>query len=109
MKLSLPSVEPGSFASEFADAVRTGLSNLVGESGTQAVMFYTDMPVGRLEPAEVDRRLVALFGEQATVCIEREIILDLLTRLDLPLEAKSDGNFDFVAIVQAAKKAASTP
>jgi hypothetical protein len=102
LKLSPPSHEAATFSSEFAGAVRTGLEGIVGDTGTQAVMFHTKMAGARLDPVQVHERLVALLGDQATLRIERAIILDLTTRVGLPLVAfKADGSFDFVAMVHA--------
>jgi hypothetical protein len=48
------------------------------------------------DPAEFHTRLLALFGEQATLSLERAIVKDLVKRLKWALELLSiEGTFDF--------------
>jgi hypothetical protein len=110
LTLSQPTLEAGEFESEFVAAVCAGLDKIMGESGTQAVLYHLKMGGDRPAPDEVDRRMVALFGRQATTCIEMAIVLDLARRLDLPPpNFGSEGIFDFIAIVRQTEKVTRSP
>jgi hypothetical protein len=109
LTLSPPTVRTNEFAVEFTNAVRGGLDRVIGKNEAESVLFHMRMEDGILDPAEFERRLVGLFGQQATTCLEREIVLDVVERLRLPIEVlESEGDFNFGEFVQAAEKAASS-
>jgi hypothetical protein len=97
------------FSAEFTNAVLAGLEEVIGDRETESVLFHLGMVDARLRPAEVQRKLVGLFGEQATKCIEQAIVSNLTRRLDLPLPSFSvSERFDFVATVQEAERVFSS-
>jgi hypothetical protein len=107
LNLSTQTARTNEFVVEFTNAVHVGLGRTIGKNEAESVLFHLSMVDGLLYPAEFDRRLVALLGKQATVCLEKEIVLELVERLSLPLEVlESKGDFDFNGILRAAERAA---
>jgi hypothetical protein len=97
------------FSAEFTGAVFAGLEEVIGDHETEAVLFHLGMVDTSLRPAEVQRKLVALFGEQATKCIEQAIVSNLTRRLNLPLPSFNvSEHFDFVTTVQEAERVFSS-
>jgi len=96
------------FATSFNSAVHGGLDKVLGQSGTAAVLFHMKMARGLPEPGEFHTRLVALFGPQGTLSLERAIVRDLATRLKWSLDLLSiEGAFDFDMVMQAVEKGAA--
>jgi len=90
--------ETEDFPTTFANAVHGGLDKVLGQSGASAVLTHLKMTNNLPDPAEFHRRLLALFGEQATISLERAIVKDLVRRLKWALELLSiEGPFDFSA------------
>lgn len=84
------------FATTFANAVHGGLDKVLGQSGAAAVISHMKMTNNLPDPAEFHKKLLALFGEQATLSLERAIVRDLVTRLKWALDLLSiEGTFDF--------------
>ena len=93
------------FATAFEYAVHGGLDKVLGQSGTAAVLFHMKMAHGLPAPGEFHTRLLALFGAQGTVSLERAIVKDLATRLKWSLDLLNiEGAFDFDATMRAVEK-----
>jgi hypothetical protein len=57
------------------------------------------------DPAEFHEKLLVLFGQQATLSLERAILKDIVKRLKWALELLSvDGPFDFSATMHKIQK-----
>ena len=81
------------------------MDKVLGESGTEAVLYHLKMSGKLPDPAEFHKRLLALFGAQGTVSLERAIVKDLATRLRWSLEVLNiEGAFDFDATMRAVEK-----
>jgi len=97
--------ETEDFPTTFANAVRGGLDKVLGESGAAAVLTNMKMTTRLPDPVEFHRKLLALFGEQATLSLERAIVKDLVRRLKWALELLNvEGTFDFSAIMLKIQK-----
>jgi hypothetical protein len=93
------------FATSFNNAVHGGLDKVLGQSGTAAVLLHMKMARGLPKPGEFHKRLLALFGPQGTLSLERAIVRDLATRLQWSLDLLSiEGAFDFDAVMHAVEK-----
>jgi hypothetical protein len=93
------------FATAFDYAVHGGLDKVIGQSGTAAVLFHMKMSHGLPEPGEFHKKLLALFGPQGTLSLERAIVKDLATRLRWSLDLLNiEGVFDFDATMRAVEK-----
>jgi len=93
------------FATTFNDAVHGGLDKVLGQSATAAVLSHMKMTSRLPDPAEFHKRLLALFGPQGTLSLERAIVKDLATRLQWSLEVLNiEGAFDFNATMLAVEK-----
>jgi hypothetical protein len=78
---------------------------VLGQSGTAAVLFHMKMTNNLPDPAEFHKRLLALFGAQATISLERAIVKDLVVRLKWALDLLSiEGTFDFNATMLKIQK-----
>ncbi|MDA4128991.1 MAG: hypothetical protein OK422_06020 [Thaumarchaeota archaeon] len=89
------------FATTFANAVHGGLDKVLGQSGAAAVLSHMKMANNLPDPAEFHKKLLALFGLQATVSLERAIVKDLVTRLRWALDLLNlEGDFDFSATMR---------
>jgi len=96
------------FATSFNYAVHGGLDKVLGQSGTAAVLFHMRMAHGLPEPGEFHKKLLALFGPQGTLSLERAIVRDLATRLKWSLDLLSiEGVFDFDVVMRAVEKGAA--
>jgi len=96
------------FATTFNYAVHGGLDKVLGQSGTAAVLFHMKMARGLPEPGEFHKKLLALFGPQGTLSLERAIVRDLATRLKWSLDLLSiEGVFDFDTVMRAVEKGAT--
>ena len=96
------------FATSFNYAVHGGLDKVLGQSGTAAVLFHMKMAHGLPEPGEFHKKLLALFGPQGTLSLERAIVRDLATRLKWSLDLLSiQGVFDFDTVMHAVEKGAT--
>jgi hypothetical protein len=81
------------------------LDKVLGVSGTSAVLFHLKMTNKLPNPDEFDKRLLALFGVQGALSLERAILKDLATRLDWSLDLLSiEGAFDFDLTMHLLKK-----
>ena len=84
------------FATTFANAVHGGLDKVLGQSGRAAVLTHMKMTSNLPDPAEFHKKLLTLFGKEATLSLERAIVRDLVTRLKWALDLLSvEGPFDF--------------
>ena len=84
------------FATTFANAVQGGLDKVLGRSGAAAVLSHMKMTNNLPDPALFHKKLLALFGQAATISLERAIVKDLVTRLKWALDLLSiEGAFDF--------------
>ena len=93
------------FPTSFANAVHGGLDKVLGQSGATAVLTHLKMTNSLPDPAEFHKKLLALFGEQATLSLERAIVKDLVRRLKWALELLSvEGQFDFSATMHKIQK-----
>ena len=81
---------------------------MLGQSGTAAVLFHMKMTHGLPEPGEFHKKLLALFGPQGTLSLERAIVRDLATRLRWSLDLLSiEGAFDFDTVMRSVEKGAA--
>jgi hypothetical protein len=97
--------ETEDFPTTFANAVHGGLDKVLGESGAAAVLTHLKMTNNLPDPAEFHKKLLALFGEQATLSLERAVVKDLVKRLKWALELLSiEGPFDFSATMHRIQK-----
>jgi hypothetical protein len=95
------------FATSFNYAVHGGLDKVLGQSGTAAVLSHMKMARGLPEPGEFHKKLLALFGKQGTVSLERAIVRDLAIRLKWSLDLLDiEGAFDFDETMRAVEKGA---
>jgi hypothetical protein len=93
------------FATTFANAVHGGLDKVLGQSGTAAVLAHMKMTNNLPNPAEFHKKLLTLFGKEATLSLERAIVRDLVKRLKWALELLSiEGPFDFNTTMQKIQK-----
>jgi hypothetical protein len=93
------------FATSFNFAVHGGLDKVLGQSGTAAVLSHMKMAHNLPEPGEFHRKLLALFGAQGTLSLERAVVKDLATRLKWSLDLLNiEGAFDFDATMRAVEK-----
>ena len=82
--------------------MHAGLDKVLGQSGTAAVLSHMQMTGDLPDTAEFHKKLLALFGAQGTLSLERAIVKDLATRLKWSLEVlKIEGAFDFNATMRA--------
>jgi hypothetical protein len=97
--------ETEDFPTTFANAVHGGLDKVLGQSGAAAVLSHIKMTNSLPDPAEFHKKLLALFGENATLSLERAIVKDLVRRLKWALELLSiEGTFDFSEIMLKIRK-----
>ena len=93
------------FAVTFATAVHGGLDKVLGQSGADAVLVRMKMTNDLPNPAEFHKKLLALFGAQGTLSLERAIVKDLAIRLRWSLTLlKLEDSFDFGATMRAIEK-----
>jgi hypothetical protein len=93
------------FATTFANAVHGGLDKILGQSGSTAVLSHMKVTNNLPDPAEFHKKLLVLFGEQATISLERAIVRDLILRLKWALDLLSiEGTFDFNATMLKIQK-----
>jgi hypothetical protein len=95
------------FATSFNYSVHGGLDKVLGQSGTAAVLSHMKMSRGLPEPGEFHKKLLALFGKQGTISLERAIVRDLAIRLKWSLDLLDiEGAFDFDETMRAVEKGA---
>jgi len=93
------------FATTFNSAVHGALDKILGQSGTEAVLSHMKMAYALPDPVEFHKKLLALFGPQGTLSLERAIVKDLARRLKWSLDVlKIEGAFDFNATMRAVEK-----
>ena len=93
------------FATSFDNAVHGGLDKVLGQSGTAAVLFHLRTARGLPKPGEFHNKLLALFGPQGTISLERAIVKDLALRLKWSLDLLNiDGAFDFDETMRVVEK-----
>ena len=93
------------FAVTFRTSVHGGLDKVLGQSGADAVLVHMKMTDDLPDPAEFHRKLLALFGAQGTLSLERAIVKDLAIRLRWSLALlKMEDSFDFSATMRAIEK-----
>ncbi len=94
------------FEATFTIAVHGGLDKILGKSGTDAVLVRMKMTNNLSDAAEFHTKLLALFGPQGTLSLERAIVKDLAIRLRSSVALlKIEDNFDFSATMRAMKGA----
>jgi hypothetical protein len=95
------------FATTFNAAVHDGLDKVLGHSGAAAVLSHMKMVNNLPDAAMFHKKLLALFGPQGTLSLERAIVKDLAVRLKWSLEVLNvEGAFDFDATMRAVEKGA---
>ncbi len=95
------------FAVTFENAVHGGLDKILGKSGTDAVLARMKMTNDLPDPAEFHGKLLALFGAQATLSLERAIVKDLAIRLKWSLALLGiESSFNFSETMRAMEKGA---
>jgi hypothetical protein len=100
--------ETESFEDVLAACVSDGFGRVLGQSGTQAVMFHIDYPRSSKDLNEFHRRLVGLFGEIGTHAREIKIVSCLSEKLKDPSLVPSNGaSFDLKGIIKRASAAHS--
>ena len=93
------------FAATFTSAVHGGLDKVLGTSGTEAVLVHMKMTNNLPDAVEFHKKLLALFGAQGTLSLERAIVKDLALRLKWSLALLNiEDAFDFHATMQALEK-----
>lgn len=95
------------FAASFASAVHGGLDKVLGHSGTEAVLIRMKMTNDLPNSAEFHKKLLALFGAQGTLSLERAIVKDLAIRFRWSLALlQMENAFDFSATMRAFERRA---
>jgi len=93
------------FGESFRTSVHGGLDKVLGQSGADAVLMHMKMTDNLPDPSEFHKKLLALFGEQGTLSLERAIVKDLAVRLRWSLTVlKMEDSFDFSATMRAIEK-----
>jgi hypothetical protein len=93
------------FATTFTSAVHGGLDKVLGQSGTEAVLVHMKMTNNLPDAVEFHKKLLALFGVQGTLSLERAIVKDLALRLKWSLSLLNiEDTFDFHATMLALEK-----
>ena len=93
------------FAATFTSAVHGGLDKVLGQSGTEAVLVHMKMTNNLPDAVEFHKKLLALFGAQGTLSLERAIVKDLALRLKWSLTLLNvEDAFDFHATMLALEK-----
>jgi len=93
------------FATTFTNAVHGGLDKVLGRSGTEAVLVHIKMTDNLPDSAVFHKKLLALFGVQGTLSLERAIVKDLAIRLKWSLDVlEIEGTFDFNATMLTIEK-----
>ena len=96
------------FAAIYANAVHGGLDKVLGHSGATAALYHTKMTNNLPDPAEFHKKLMALFGLQGTLSLERAIVKDLAMRLQWSLDLLNiEGSFDFDNTIHAVRAGAN--
>ena len=81
------------------------MDKILGQSGTESVLLHMKVTEDFPDPAEFHRKLLAIFGAQGTLSLERAIVKDLALRLRWSLDLmKIEGVFDFKATMAAIEK-----
>jgi hypothetical protein len=95
------------FETTFVIAVHGGLDKVLGKSGTDAVLVRMKMTNNLPDAAEFHTKLLALFGAQGTLSLERAIVKDLAMRLGSSFVVlRTDDSFDFSATMRAIENGA---
>src|SRR5487761_1078159 len=96
---------PADFSATFTKAVHGGLDKVLGRSGTEAVLVHIKMTDNLPDPIEFHKKLLALFGAQGTLSLERAIVKDLAIRFEWSLDLlKIEGTFDFKETIGALRE-----
>lgn len=100
------SSEAQDFQTLFVQAVETGLKEMVGDSGTKAIIYHIQSPFPDIEniltePEKLDEGLRKFFGVGAKT-LERRILAHLQTITDTRIEMKVD--IDFCALVKQVER-----
>jgi hypothetical protein len=92
------------FDATFTIAVHGGLDKVLGKGGTEAVLVHMKMTNNLPDAAEFHAKLLALFGVQGTLSLERAIVKDLAVRLGSSIAfLEIEESFDFSATMRAMK------
>ena len=93
------------FVTMFTISVHGGLDKVLGRSGTEAVLVHMKMTDNLPDSAVFHKKLLALFGVQGTLSLERAVVKDLAIRLKCSLEVlEIEGNFDFQGTMLSMEK-----
>jgi hypothetical protein len=97
------------FAATFTIAVHGGLDKVLGRSGTEAVLVHIKMTGNLPDSEEFHKKLIALFGAEGTLSLERAIVKELAMKLKWSLDpTKIENTFDFNATMRMIKKDVKT-
>ena len=88
------------FAQTFQDCIFGVLRHVLGEVGLKAILLNMESGHYIDDPGEFHRGLHSILGSGAVV-LERAIVKELFSRLNLPYEERSD--FDFAECVATAR------
>jgi hypothetical protein len=88
------------FSALLRDSVSDGMSRVIGVGGTQAMLYYLDLP-SLDSPEKFHERLTGIFGF-GTAALERVILQQLFEAVGVSPASVSDG--DFVSQVEVAKR-----
>jgi len=91
------------FATAFNDSVHAGLDKILGHSGTEAVLVHMKMADGLPDPMEFHIKLLALFGPEGTLSLERAIVKNLMIGKSLEV-LEIEGVLDFSATINSVRK-----
>ena len=89
------------FSQVFHECILDGLRNVIGESGTKAVLFEIELDRHIEDPRGLHVDLYAIFKEGAFT-LEKVIVTELFQRLNLAYDEKS--SFDFAGCVSHARE-----
>jgi hypothetical protein len=88
------------FSTVLRDSISEGMSRVIGVGGTEAMLYYLDLP--SLEsPEKFHERLTGIFGV-GTAALERVILQQLYEAVGVSPASVNDG--DFVNQVEVAKR-----
>lgn len=93
------------FVQTFQDCVFDVLCHVLGEVGLKAILLNMEFGHYIDDPGEFHRGLHSILGSGALV-LERAIVKELFSRLNLPCEERSD--FDFAEYVATARNLFTT-
>jgi hypothetical protein len=97
------------FGVSFTSSVHGGLDKILGKSGADAVLAHMLMTNVLPDATVFHTKLLALFGVQGTLSLEKAIVKDLAMRLKWSLALlKMEGDFDFTMNMRALQEGAKS-